>query len=391
MLPVGESMDEQLSREFRRFWDRFFELRHWKHRHLASLLGVSEDVVSKWVNGRNAISPHHLSELLGSGSVSDNEEIGQIVRLSLRALGFSDPGMHHLGVGLVGLREPVAQLDHDPGTTPSILVLTPVRGTSPGFYSGLLKEITDRSHRTDLSLLVHPIYDRLAKARLRDLYADLRSLRGVIAVNCHVGNSTWIEECQSSSVRLVLVHDNLEPERYEHLGHVTALWEDLRGLDDCVDHLVREHECKGIRIVMPDPTHHFQRQRKLSAIEARVKAHGVAFDRDAHVHVVAGHGYSEGREAAETIARTDDEADAVICLSDEVGLAVWQEAQRRGRLLRVTGFDNVPLAEHFDLTTVDHNRRLTADRALLQLRPDARFGTIQVPTTFIPRASCCGR
>lgn len=383
-------MDEQLSQEFRKFWEDFFELRHWKHRTLASLLHVSDDVVSKWVGGRNAISPQHLGELLGSGCISDAEEIGRVVRLSLRALGFSDAGMHHVGVGLAGLRDPLPRLGHDPDSTPWILVLTPLRGTSPGFYSGLLKEITDRCARSDLSLLVQPVADRRAKTRLRDLYTDLRNLRGVIAVNCHVANSTWIEECQSSSVRLVLVHDNLEPERYEHLGHVRSLWEDLRGLDDCVDHLVGEHGCRGIRVVMPDPANHFQRQRKLAAIRARAEANGVAFDPARHVHIVATHGYDGGREAGEAISRSDDEADAVICLSDEVGLAVWQEAQRRRRPLRVTGFDNTPLSEHFDLATVDHNRRLTAERALLQLRPDARPGTIQVPTTFIPRTSCCG-
>ncbi len=217
-----------------------------------------------------------------------------------------------------------------------------------------------------------------------------RSLRGVIAINCHVGNSTWIEECQSSSMRLALVHDNLQPDRYDGLDHVSSLWEDLRGLDDCIDHLAQEHGCRGIRVVMPNPANHFQRQRKLDAIVARAKINDVVFDSDSHLHIVTGHRYKDGLEAGRAIAGSDGEADAVVCLSDEVGLAVWQEAQRRGRPLRVTGFDNSPADEHFDLTTVDHHRRLTAERALLQLRPEARPGTVLVPTTFIPRASCCG-
>src|SRR6266566_7291825 len=361
-------MDDLLSLGFRKFWERFFELRHWKHRHLATVLGVSDDVVSKWVNGRNAISPEHLSQLLDSGCLSDNDEIGDLVRLSLRALGFSDQGIHHIGVGVAGLREPLQPLDQG-HRQPWILVLTPLRGTSPFFYSGLLQELTVRSARADVRLLIQPVADRRAKARLRDLYADLASLRGVIAINCHVGNSTWVDECQSSGVPLVLVHDNLPPERYESMSHVSSLWEDLRGLEDCVDHLAQEHGCTGIRVVMPSPTNHFQRQRKLDAIRTRAKTNRVFFDPASHVHVVAGHGYSDGREAGRAIAGSDEDADAVICLSDEVGLGVWQEAQRRGRSLRVTGFDNSPLGEHFDLTTVDHHRRLTAERALLQLRP----------------------
>jgi DNA-binding LacI/PurR family transcriptional regulator len=384
-------MDDLLSSEFRKFWDRFFQLRPWKHHHLAEAVGVTDDVVSKWVNGRNAISPHHLNQLLASGFLSDKDEFGQLIRLSLTALGFSDRSIFHIAAGLASSQatmQPLRGRQHQ--GQPSILTLTPLLGPAPFYYSGILQELIDLSVQQDLRMVIHPVPNRKAKSPLRDYDTNLGSFRGVIAINCHVADSTWLYECQTSGVPMVLIHDNIPPDLYEGSGMVSSIWEDLSGLEDCLDHLVRDHDCTNVRVVMRNPEGHFHRQRKMDLILQRAEILGISLDPVRHVHLVDYPNYAGGLTVGREIIESDDEAQAVLCLNDEVALAVWQEAQRRGRSLRVTGFDNAPLAEFFGLASVDHHRRLTAERAILQLSSGARHGTIEIRTVFIPRSSCCG-
>jgi DNA-binding LacI/PurR family transcriptional regulator len=238
-------------------------------------------------------------------------------------------------------------------------------------------------------MLIQPVPNRKAKAPLKDYYADLGSLKGIIAINCHVADSTWLDECQANDVPLVLIHDNVSPERYEGSSIVSSLWEDLSGLVDCLDHLVLDHKCANVRVVIANPEDHLHRRRKLDLIQKRAEVLGIPLDPTKHVHIVGQHTYVDGLNVGREIIASDEEAQAVLCLSDEVALAVWQGTQRRGRPLRVTGFDNTPLAEHFGLASVDHHRRLTAERAILQLSSAARHGTIEIRTVFIPRLSCC--
>jgi DNA-binding LacI/PurR family transcriptional regulator len=384
-------VDDLLSSEFRKFWDRFFQLRHWKHHHLAEAVGVTDDVVSKWVNGRNAIRPQHLNQLLESGFLSDRDEFGQLIRLSLTALGFSDRSLFHIAAGLASSKatlQPLRRGRHQ--GQPSMLTLTPLLGAAPFYYSGILQELSDLSVRHDLRMVIHPVPNRKAKGPLKDYDANLSSLRGVIALNCHVADSTWLHECQASNVPVVLIHDNISPDRYEGSGMVSSIWEDLSGLQDCLDHLVRDHKCTNVRVVSPNTQDHFHRQRKLQLILDHAEALRISLDPVGHVHLVDQHTYADGLTVGREIVEADDEAQAVLCLSDEVALAVWQEAQRRGRSLRVTGFGNTPLAEYFGLASVDHHRRLTAERAILQLSTGARHATIEIRTIFIPRQSCCG-
>jgi DNA-binding LacI/PurR family transcriptional regulator len=384
-------VDDLLSSEFRKFWDRFFQLRHWKHRHLADAVGVTDDVVSKWVNGKNAISPRHLNQLLESGFLSDKDEFGQLIRLSLTALGFSDRSLFHIAAGLASSQATLQPLRRSRQQgQPSILTLTPLLGAAPFYYSGILQELSDLSVQHGLRMVIHPVPNRKAKGPLKDYDINLSALRGIIAINCHVADSTWLHECQSSGVPMVLIHDNLPPDRYEGSGMVSSIWEDLIGLEDCLDHLVQYHRCNNVRVVLPNPQDHFHRQRKLKLILKRAETLGISLDPVEHVHLVDQHKYADGLTVGREIIESDDEAQAVLCLSDEVALAVWQEAQSRGRSLRVTGFDNTPLAEYFGLASVDHHRRLTAERAILQLSSEAHHGTIEIRTVFVPRASCCG-
>jgi DNA-binding LacI/PurR family transcriptional regulator len=384
-------VDELLSSEFRKFWDRFFQLRHWKHHHLAEAVGVTDDVVSKWVNGRNAISPQHMNQLLDSGFLSDTDEFGKLIRLSLTALGFSDRSLLHIATGLASSQATLQSLRRSRHQgQPSILALTPLLGGSPFYYSGILQELSELSVQHDLRMTVHPIPNRKAKGSLKDYDANLSSLRGVIAINCHVADSTWLDECRDSGVPLVLIHDNTTPDRYEGSGLISSIWEDLSGLEDCLDHLVRDHKCTSVRVVMRNPQSHLHRRRRMDVIVKRAETLGISLDPVGHVHLVDQYRYADGLTVGREIVESDDEAQAVLCLSDEVGLAVWQEAQRRGRPLRVTGFDNTPLAEYFGLASVDHHRRLTAERAILQLSSEAHHGTIEIRTVFVPRPSCCG-
>jgi len=47
------------------------------------------------------------------------------------------------------------------------------------------------------------------------------------------------------------------------------------------------------------------------------------------------------------------QVEAVVCTSDTLAAAVLTEVRRNGLEMAVTGFDNLPLAELLDITTVE--------------------------------------
>ncbi len=100
-----------------------------------------------------------------------------------------------------------------------------------------------------------------------------------------------------------------------------------------------------------------------------------------------------GRHAAAQLLDRADRPTAIIALSDELALGVFEAAAERGiavpSQLSVTGFDDIPEAEHATppLTTVRQSHARKGAEAV-RLLLDAREGeTVLLPTELVVRAS----
>ena len=391
-------MDE----EFIRFWEDFFQERHWSHRELAKRLHVNDDVISHWANGgQGAISPKHLSELLESGILS-HKEASRLIRLRLHKLGFSEASLEHIATALTHTSE----IETGQGTayrgntfpeSPCLLVLSPLAGANPIFYSEILTSLVSRASRSGYRVLIQAVPDVKTKRGLREYYSYLHDLNGVVAITCQVEGSSWLEECKEIGVPIVLVHDTILPEKLQDYGRVSLIWEDLSGLQDLVHHLIRDHGCTNLGIVVANPSGHYHRQRKLNTIIKAAAANDILMNEHKQVYTVSQYSYAHGLQVGKDIIASGDQVDAVICLIDEVALAVLQVAQHAGQQqLIVTGYDDIALADHFDITSVDHQVQTTAERAFFEVEacivPLTEFPRIlSIPTILKCRSSCCRR
>ncbi len=279
-----------------------------------------------------------------------------------------------------------------------ILVLCPLFGASNIYYSSLLTAIMDCAARYDYALSIQAIKDVRYKRPLHT-YAPLPSLSGVIAITCQVAGSSWLKECRDAGLPLVLIHDNIEESNLKDSTVVSYLWPDLDGLRDLVSHLIRDHQRRNLCVVMVNAHGHRVRQQKLDIIRNTVQQAGLrdldVTDREHLFHV---HAYThvEGRSIVGEILETNPTVDAIVCLADVTAIGILSELRerKRGDIL-VTGFDDIDLAEQFQLTSVDQQIETTGDRALVDLHRAIQnriFGFTQptyIPTTLKKRASCC--
>jgi len=280
-----------------------------------------------------------------------------------------------------------------------ILVLAPLFGASNIYYSNLLNGIIHAATKLDYGLSIQPIVDFKQKRALSD-YAPLDSLSGLIAITCQVDGSSWLEECRTANLPIVLIHDNIEEAQLENTTVVSYLWPNLEALRDLVRHLVHVHNCRNICVVMTKPHGHRIRKQKLDYICEMVKQEGLTSldvsDRE-HLFTVPEYTHKAGQEIAEEILDINPTVDAIMCLADVTAIGLLQTLKEHHRDdVMVTGFDNIDLAEHFQLTSVDQQIKTTGERAVMDLhsalqnRVYALDRPTYIPTTLVVRASCCG-
>lgn len=359
-------MDEELQREFRRFWKDFFDSRPWPHAELARQLDVNPDVVSNWINAKNGISLENVNKLLENGKINlQPDEAAQLMRMCLRHGGFSETSLSYATDALAG--NAGQRLSHP--ERPPILAFSPLIGETTTLYAKILRTLTRRAEMFEQRVLSQSILNIQKKRSLREYYPDLHEVSGVVAIACHVEGSTWLEECKEVGIPIVLIHDGIKEALLQNMGKVSAIWEKLGGLQHLMWHLTGLHKYRHLRVIVADPSGSFHRQRKIDTILQEAANRGVTIDKQNHVLTIGEYTYEEGVQVAEEFVMPDREAEAVVCLDDEVALAVLQTAKQHGREdLKVTGYDDIELAKHFGLTTINLQRTARAQQAFDEIQ-----------------------
>lgn len=189
---------------------------------------------------------------------------------------------------------------------------------------------------------------------------------------------------------------------------------DEKALQDLIDrHLIKQHGYRRIALVglelanplkMGDPERgDWIRAGRDRAYREALRLNGIDYDERLVVRV-GGHTFEDGYRAYSRICEINEslpdgsEVEAVVCTSDTLAAAVLSAGRRNGTQLPVTGFDNLPLAELLDITTVDQRAkdvgRLAFRHLYNAMSYQKRKGDLPepvsegIPTTPVIRSSC---
>ncbi|UQX88952.1 LacI family DNA-binding transcriptional regulator [Jatrophihabitans telluris] len=146
------------------------------------------------------------------------------------------------------------------------------------------------------------------------------------------------------------------------------------------------------RIEVGRAQHPVRQQRLLGLLDAAAEL-GIPSER----FLVSERPYNsreEGVEGARELLAADSELTAIMSITDVMAIGVLDELSHRGVAvpagLTVTGFDDVPAAQSFGLTTVRQpleEKGRIAIETLLDDRPRTRAKRVLLPTELIVRAS----
>jgi len=280
----------------------------------------------------------------------------------------------------------------------NIAVVCPLFGASRIYYTELLAAITDRASKYKYELSIVPISDISRKRPLVSHCPQLPSVAGVIIITCQVEGSTWLDECASLGIPVVLLHDNIPEDKAKGYTVVSYIWPRLESLSELISHLVEVHRCRNLSVVIVSPKNHAIRTQKLLTIEQAIRRYQLDFSHDKHLYYVKEYSHTEGMRITDQILEKNSETDAIVCLADVTAIGILQRLEEMGlrNRIRVTGFDNIEVAGYSDLTTVDQQLRLTGERALLDLHNAIQQASCiefrsasYIATSLVERGSCC--
>lgn len=346
---------------------------------LASLTGLSTASVS-----------NHLRNKPGSLSESKARRLSQLIELvgyvpssaaqSLR-------GRHSNAIGIV----------------------VPLSTVSPGFH---LEVLTGIKHEADLLGYQQFIFDVTTIEARDEFFGSMPFLGivdGLIAIGLYI-DASRLRILNRHRLPVAAINNLLTDPPV--VGNVLS--PDARAMQDLIDrHLIKQHGYRRIALVglelanplkMGDPERgDWIRTGRAKAYREALLLNGIDYDERLVIRA-AGHTFEEGYRAYERIRKlneslpADERIEAVVCTSDTLAAAVLAAGRRNGAQLPVTGFDNLPLAELLDITTIDQRAkdvgRLAFRHLYNAMSYQKRKGELPepvsegIPTTPVIRSSC---
>ena len=195
---------------------------------------------------------------------------------------------------------------------------------------------------------------------------------------------------------VVLIHDNIPQDKAKGYSVVSYIRPRLDALTELVNILVQERKAKNFSLVMVSPQNHAIRKEKLSIVENALMAHGQVLDACRQIFTINEYSYEAGIDVVNRIIEKNPSTDAIISLADVTAVGILRRLAQVGlsNKILITGFDNVDIAVHNGLTTIDQQLEATGEQALNDLHgaieaetfDEFRIGTY-IPTTVRRRSS----
>lgn len=296
--------------------------------------------------------------------------------------------------------------------TNAIGIVVPLSTVSPSFH---LEVLTGIKREADLLGYQQFIFD-VTTIDARDEFFNsmpfLGIVDGLIAIGLYIDTSR-LRILNRHQLPVAAINNLLTDPPV--VGNVLS--PDAHAMQDLIDrHLIREHGYRRIALVglelanplkMGDPERgDWIRTGRFKAYREALQSNGIEYDEQLVIRA-GGHTFEEGYRAYRRIRElnesrpADERIEAVVCTSDTLAAAVLAAGRRNGAQLPVTGFDNLPLAELLDLTTVDQRAkdvgRLAFRHLYNAMSYQRRKGQLPdpvsegIPTAPVIRTSCgCG-
>jgi DNA-binding LacI/PurR family transcriptional regulator len=243
-------------------------------------------------------------------------------------------------------------------------VAVPLSSVSPDFYLQILSGIKKEAEILGYGSM---IFDVTTEGAREDFFAKMPFLGivdGLIVIGLHI-DERRLRILEQQRLPVTMVHNRLEQSPV--VANVLPASE--LALRDLIDqHLIRQHGYRRLALVTlgtsnplkmgvidrPDWT----RAARIQAYEDALQANEIPLDANM-IFEVAEHSFAEGYRVFQEIMRLNElrgeenQIEAVVCTSDTLAAAVLTAVRRNNFKMAVTGFDNLPLAELLDITTVE--------------------------------------
>jgi len=257
-------------------------------------------------------------------------------------------------------------------------IALPLSSVSPDFYMEILGGI---KHEADILGYQHFIFNVTSEEARDDFFGSMPFLGivdGLIVIGLHIDDSR-LRILDNHNLPVTVVHNRIAASPV--ISNLVA--QDEKPLHELIDrHLIRHHGYRRLSLVtlpttnplrMGDCTRDdWSRANRINAYLTAIEKNQILYDPDI-VFEVPEHSFEEGYRAFDLIRQKNEELpsdkkiEAVVCTSDTLAAGVITAANRNNMPIPVTGFDNLPVAELLDITTVDQQARDVGRLAFRQL------------------------
>lgn len=291
----------------------------------------------------------------------------------------------------------------------AIGIAVPLSTVSPEFHLEVLSGIKREADVLGYQQFIFDVTTIEARDEFFGTMPFLGIVDGLIAIGLHI-NEARLRILNRHRLPVAVVNNLLTDPPV--IGNVLS--PDEGALQDLIDrHLIKQHGYRRIALVglelanplkMGDPERgDWIRTGRSRAYREALRRNGIDYD-ERLVFRVGGHTFEEGYRAYGEIREVNESLEvgeriqAVVCTSDTLAAAILSVGRRNGTPLPVTGFDNLPLAELLDITTVDQRAkdvgRLAFRHLYNAMSYQKRKGDLPspisegIPTTPVIRSSC---
>jgi DNA-binding LacI/PurR family transcriptional regulator len=252
--------------------------------------------------------------------------------------------------------------------TNAIGIAAPLSSISPNFYLEILSGIKEEADQCGYQQFIFDVTTEEARIDFFNSMPFLGLVDGLIVIGLFIDEER-LHILNRHKLPIVVVHNRLvSPPVVSNV-----LTENELAFQNLIDHhLIKHHGYQKLALVslaisntlkMGDRGRaDWSRKARIDAYKDALQLNDIPFD-ERLMFEVDEHSFKEGYKAFNDIEELnqdlppDDGVQAIVCTSDTLAAGVLTAARRKGKEVAVTGFDNLPLAELLDITTVDQRAK----------------------------------
>lgn len=248
--------------------------------------------------------------------------------------------------------------------TNAVGIAAPLSGSGSAFFLEVLSGIEQEADVLGFQQFIFNIITLDSRNDFLNSMPFLGIVDGLIVIGMHVDRNR-LRVFDRHQLPVVSVHNHLDASPV-----VANIFSDnQRTLQELIaNHLIGHHGYRRLALVALDSNNPLKignqenfdpnRLARIDAYKQALSQNGIPFD-ERLIHYAKAHTFEEGYKAFNELNRlnqnlpSEERIQAIVCTSDTLAAGVMTAARREKIDIVVTGFDNLPIAELMNITTVD--------------------------------------